>query len=209
MSDWASAVRDVSRLCARLDEAKTLRETYFEPQKKRLQLAHEAMNRSPLEEKHRIMDAIRADLDSFDTEERYRTANQRRVQMGYLTSAIPLVYGKLLKKYEKRIKEYNRVGATQRISPFRFTAIPRRGGKSESLGQFLAAATKHIPEPEVLLMSAAKRSAGKNSGLMGTVLKYLRQLGVDEFEVCNDEEVFFRVGGYLKKIRAVPSGKNT
>ena len=78
--DWLALAEELARAPA-LEETPEFYQTALRAQP------------SPLERGHRIVDAVRADLEKFDTAERQRSADQLRMQEFFLSACARLIYG--------------------------------------------------------------------------------------------------------------------
>jgi hypothetical protein len=180
----------------------------YETTPTRTEIALSRLSASPLDQKHLLMDNHRACLAKFDTERKYRSANQRMIQQKMSAALCPLVYGvDLCKKYEHAIKLYNNFPSLKQEV---FYSAPRRGGKSEALAQWAAATAFCIPDVEMCIFSIAKRSAGK-SGLLGKIIDYLHELGLKKSDIKErgDEDFVFEINGNKRKIHAYPGSVHT
>ncbi len=196
-------------VCAALDEARNKRSIRYERVPTRLESFEINTKVSVLDRGHEIMDKMRMYLSRFDTEKKFRGAAQIMIQDKMLASVCALVYGvDLLKKYETAIKEYNNFKSLKQQI---FYSAPRRGGKTEALAQWGAAAAMSIPGLELCIFSIASRSAGKESGLLGNIANKMRFLGLRQNDISKDnkEDFFFNIGEDLRKLHGYPGAVHT
>jgi hypothetical protein len=92
-----------------------------------------------------------------------------------------------------------------------FYSAPRRAGKSEALAQWAAAALMAIPDAHMCIFSIASRSAGKDSGLLGSIGTKLRFLGLQKKDIVTDnkENFYFTIDGNVRKMHGYPGAVHT
>lgn len=154
------------------------------------------------------MDRLRALCDSFDTPTKYRSPNQRLIQNRLSGSVARLVYGPELFKYEKEIMKYNNFMSIRQENCL---TMPRRSGKSQSVGEWIACAMMCIPGFKGVCFSNSGRAAGKD-GMLGLVKKALmNQFGIleSQFKVKNDECIAFDVNGDRRAFHSYPGACHT
>lgn len=200
---------DLRELCVLADEQRAQRAVKYKETPTRYEKYLAKKNMSVLAHGHSVMDKIRMYLKRFDTKKKFRGSNQILMQEKMLGAICALVYGPdVARKYELEIKQYNSLKSLKKRV---FYSAPRRGGKSEGLGQYGAALGMVKDDLEMCIFSIAKRSAGKESGLLGNIANKMRQLGLKETEIIKDTEEHFYVliDGNLRKFHGYPGAVHT
>jgi hypothetical protein len=200
---------DLRELCVLADEQRAQRAVKYKETPTRYEKYLAKTNMSVLAHGHSVMDKIRMYLKRFDTKKKFRGSNQILMQEKMLGAICALVYGPdVARKYELEIKQYNSLKSLKKRV---FYSAPRRGGKSEGLGQYGAALGMVKDDLEMCIFSIAKRSAGKESGLLGNIANKMRQLGLKETEIIKDTEEHFYVliDGNLRKFHGYPGAVHT
>ncbi len=155
------------------------------------------------------MDRLRALCDSFDTPTKYRSPNQRLIQNRLSGGIARLVYGPDLLKYEKEIKKYNNFTTIRQESA---TTMPRRSGKSASVGEWIASAMLAVPGFDGACFSNAGRAAGKEKGMLGIVQNALMDhfgMTSEQFVIDNKECIRFLVHGDRRTFHSYPGACDT
>lgn len=168
-----------------------------------------SMPQNPLKRGHEIMDRLRACCDSFDTETQYRSYNQILIQSRLSGGIARLVYGPDMFKYEHEIKRYNNFSTIRQESA---TTMPRRSGKSASIGRWVASAMMTIPGFDGACFSNSARAAGKEKGMLGIVYSCLVdhfKIDPKEFTIDNKECVQFVVNGDKRTFHSYPGACHT
>lgn len=197
--------------CAReLDEARAIKKTRIQKIPSRAEEAVAASAPvSPLKRGHDIMDRLRALCDSFDTPTKYRSPNQRMIQSRLSGAIARLVYGADLLKYEKEVRRYNNFDTVRQEVA---VTMPRRSGKSQSIGEWVACAMLAVPGFDGACFANSGRAAGKEKGMLGVVQKALMNhfgLTKNQFLIDNDECIQIEVRGDKRTFHSYPGACHT
>lgn len=171
--------------------------------------ARMTITQHPLKKGHDVMDRLRSLCDSFDTPARYRTPNQRLIQNRLSGGIARLVYGADLLRYEKEIKTYNHFTTIRQESA---TTMPRRSGKSQAVGEWIACAMLSVPGFDGACFSNSGRAAGKEKGMLGIVQKALVthfNMAKNQFTIDNEECIQFMVNGDKRTFHSYPGACHT
>ena len=152
-----------------------------------------AGRRTPLDEGHAVMDAIRACMARYDTDIFTRSEDQKIAHHFIDASLVRFIYGKAFEANQTAIKKYNRFEnlKTGTVLPF-----PRRGGKSFLTAMKIVALMLCIPNIRISVIAANSLSAGEDSGIMGYVLKLFDKTfhkDKSKFERCNEDTIKLRM----------------
>jgi hypothetical protein len=156
---------------------------------------------TPLQEGHRTIDAVRADLVLFDSDKQYRSADQVRMQEFFLAACARRIYGAAYAAHKLAIMEYNNWASIEvRVC----ASTPRRWGKTWAMAMLIAALFKNVVGINVGIFSTGIRTGGKDDGILGHIINNLAILGVTQFEKNDGEHLFLKCKGAVNKIRVYP-----
>ena len=157
---------------ARLD----LQEHLHELEYKRLQTRRERfaaqMRSSSLEKSHQIFHALRKLLSTIDTKTFQRTMIQRKLHEYAMASLVPTVYKDDILDNQIEIMERNNF---DELAPWLSYSMPRRGGKTLSTIQFIAAVMLTVPSINIVSVAPGSRQTDGNTGLIGHLKRTLRK----------------------------------
>ena len=145
-------------------------------------------------------------LDSFDTEKQFRSKEQRLLHLQMAGGVTRIVYGKAFTSNELEIQRINRFLTVRQEL---FLTAPRRGGKTTTVVQFVAACLWCIPNLKCILFAPGARAAGGDSGFMGHLKRLFKshktfqgvQIGTE-----NEETFSIIVDGNERFFHAYPGG---
>ncbi len=134
---------------------------------------------------HAIMHAMRTNLDRIDTDEYYRSKDQRLIHHRICAGLSKLAYKSAIRTHELVIKRYNRF---ESLKSEIFITAPRRGGKTSAIVQAVCAMLVSFPGVNIASFAPSSRAAGVDSGLMGQVRDMLRKtFDIKKFHKHNKE----------------------
>jgi hypothetical protein len=158
---------------------------------------------TPLQKCHAVMTAIRHSLSKFDTGKIRRSKDQCKMQEVCMSGICTLVYGDLVKTHKRQIMKYNQF---ESLEPLILNTMPRRGGKTTWLAQFIAAVLVNVPGADIVVVASNKRAVGSESGITKKVLENLDILGIKKFDKHTSEAVFITVNGDKRLYHSYPGG---
>jgi hypothetical protein len=159
-----------------------------------------------LERGHRQFRHLMATLDSFDSERRYRSKEMKLMHHRMAAALAPYIYKREFAANELEIKRVNRLETVRQEI---FLTAPRRGGKTTTVVQFVAACLFCLPDVQVILFAPSSRAAGGDSGFMGHLRKLLQSHPLFKnikFGKWNEETLSIIVDGNERIFHAYPGG---
>ncbi len=123
----------------------------------------------PVDVGHWLVDKLRRSLARFDTDGCYRSPGQTELHESFIASIARLLYGDCFTENVKEILDRNR-WKEHEVNQWQSVETPRRWGKSESMGQFLAAVFYTIPGVNIALFAPSFEQA---KALLNITRKYI------------------------------------
>ncbi len=160
----------------------------------------------PLDRGNAIVSKIKRLNSDIDRKSKYKsTRDQSHLFNLWLAGASKKIYGRdTVIEYEAEIK---RKHAFLTLSQYHVDTLPRRSGKSENLGRFIATCLESIPDLKIIVIASSTRAAGGDSGLMQIVKRYLDILGVKKFVKSNEEALWVKgPNGKTNMLHCYPGG---
>lgn len=152
-----------------------------------------------------IVHACMRDLVSFESENVYRTRDQRIIQMRVMSGCAPIIFGEAVVKANAR--EIMLMFGWESLDQELLLHLPRRSGKTESIAQVCAVMYKNVPGIDMVMIAPSQRQSGADSGFMGRVIYYLGKLGIIKFTKSNEELLKLTVSDTdSRKFKAYPGG---
>ena len=157
-----------------------------------------------LQRGHAICDSIREHFEALDRI-LPRSAEQIDVHEAMLGASTGIIYGDVMNTREVEVIKYNSFKAT--LNNLLLSA-PRRLGKTFAIAMAVAVFFLCIPNVKFVIVSQAKRSAGTDVGILGTVKKLLWDVfGFKDFGTENTEQISGKFGdGDERKISSYSGG---
>lgn len=157
---------------ARLDLQEHIHELEYKPlQTRRVRFMNQMLS-SSLEKSHQIFHALRKLLSTIDTKIFQRTMIQRKLHEQAMVSLVPTVYKDDIMDNQIEIMERNNF---TELTPWLSYSMPRRGGKTLSTIQFVAAALLTIPNINIICIAPGFRQTDGNTGMLGHLKRTLRK----------------------------------
>lgn len=163
-----------------------------------------SMVQDDLQRGHAIFDSIRSHFEDLDGI-LPRSSEQIEVHDGMLAAASGIVYGEAINTHEAEILSYNNFKNT--LNNLLLSA-PRRLGKTFAIAMAIAVFFLCVPNVKFVIVSQARRSAGADVGILGTVKKLLWDVfGFKEFDRSNSEQILSKFGeGDERRISSYSGG---